>query len=226
MAQNVIVSEQICGTINGVTKSAVYKGEEVDIPLRESIVSRVARDTIRNPKTDELIVSEDQAITRKVAEKIESLGVDMIRVRSPLTCESPQGICATCYGIDMSAGRVVELGMAVGIIAAQSIGEPGTQLTMRTFHTGGVAQKAALENTLKAAQKGTVRYQDLSPVAVSGADGKKRTVALKRNGEILLVDDKGRELSRDKVPYGAVLAIKDGQKVTRGDVLCTWVRRF
>jgi DNA-directed RNA polymerase subunit beta' len=222
VAQNVIISRNECGTINGVTKSAIYKGEEVDIPLREAIVGRIARDGIRNPITDRLIVAENQIITRAIADKIEELGLDKIRVRSPLTCESSQGVCANCYGVDMSTGRLVEEGMAVGIIAAQSIGEPGTQLTMRTFHTGGVAQKTALENLLKAAQKGIVKYQDLSPVDVPTDDGGKRVVVLKRNGELLIVDDKGRELARDKVPYGAILKVKDGQQVTRGTVLCEW----
>ncbi|MBU0717259.1 MAG: DNA-directed RNA polymerase subunit beta', partial [Planctomycetes bacterium] len=223
VAQNVIVNLQDCGTINGITKEAVYKGEELDIPLRESIIGRVARDGIRNPVTDGLIVAENQIITKEIAGQIEELGLDKIRVRSPLTCESPRGICAWCYGMDMSTGRLVERGMAVGIIAAQSIGEPGTQLTMRTFHTGGVAQKVALENKLKATASGLVRYQDLQPVEVPGiGGGASRTVALKRNGEVLVLDDKGRELSRDKVPYGAFLLAADGQEVARGDVLCEW----
>ena len=222
VAQNVIVTVQDCRTIKGVTKEATYKGEEVDIALREMIFGRVARDDIRNPVTDEMIVKENQLITRQIAAKIEDLGVDKIRVRSPLTCERPVGACALCYGMDMSTGLIVEEGMAIGIIAAQSIGEPGTQLTMRTFHTGGVAQKAALENVLKASQKGTVQYQDLNPVQVPDADGTTRTIALKRNGEIVLVDGKGRELSREKVPYGAVLLVEDGAQVSRGEKLCEW----
>ncbi len=222
VAQNVIVNLHDCGTINGIKKSAIYKGEEVDIPLGEAIIGRIVRDTIRNPKTDKLIVAENEVITKEVAEEIEELGLDEIRVRSPLTCECPLGICALCYGMDMSTGGIVEEGMAVGIIAAQSIGEPGTQLTMRTFHTGGVAQKAALEKTLAAAQDGAVRYHELNPVDVPNDDGTFRTVALKRNGEILIVDEKGRELSRDKVTYGAVLLAKDGQAVSHGDTLCEW----
>ncbi|MEK6674963.1 MAG: DNA-directed RNA polymerase subunit beta' [Planctomycetota bacterium] len=222
VAQNVIINLRDCGTINAVTKGTTYKGEEVDIALRESIVGRVARDDIRNPVNDKLIVEENQIITKEIAAKIEDLGLDILRVRSALTCESPRGICALCYGMDMSTGRFVEEGMAVGIIAAQSIGEPGTQLTMRTFHTGGVAQKTALENVLKTTQKGTVRYHELNPVDVPVEGGGNRTVVLKRNGEILVVDDKGRELSRDKVPYGAVLLVKDGSKVSRGDKLCEW----
>ena len=222
VAQNVIVIDADCKTINGISKSAIYKGEEVDIPLRESIFGRVARDDIRNPITDQMIVSESEIITGEIADKIEELGLDKIRVRSPLTCEAPVGVCALCYGVDMSTGLLVELGMAVGIISAQSIGEPGTQLTMRTFHTGGVAQKAATENSLKSAVKGKVKYHDLNPVAVPGADGKKRTIVLKRNGEVLIVDEKGRELTRDKVQYGSILKVKDGQKISRGDVICEW----
>ena len=222
VAQNVIINCKDCGTINGITKEAIYKGEEVDIPLRESIIGRVARDDIRNPITDNAIVSENQIITKEIAAKIEELGLDKIRVRSPLSCESPTGLCAMCYGMDMATGRIVEEGMAVGIIAAQSIGEPGTQLTMRTFHTGGVAQKAATENRLNAAQAGMARYQDLNPVEVPAEDGGTRTVALKRNGEILLIDEKGRELSRDKVAYGSVLLVKDGERISRGAPLCEW----
>ncbi len=222
VAQNVIVNSYDCGTINGITKAATYKGEEVDIALRENIVGRTARDPIRNMMTDQLIVDENQLITKEIAGGIEALGLDKIRVRSPLTCENPRGVCALCYGMDMSTSRLVEEGLAVGIIGAQSIGEPGTQLTMRTFHTGGVAQKAALENVLKAPQKGIVKYHDLNPVEVKNEDGTTRTVVLKRNGELLILDDKGRELSRDKVPYGAVLKAKDGQSVTRRDVICEW----
>ncbi|MCD4825559.1 MAG: DNA-directed RNA polymerase subunit beta', partial [Phycisphaerae bacterium] len=137
VAQNAIVNEQNCGTVRGVSKAAIYKGEQVDVPLREMIIGRVARETIADPRTDTIVVKENQVITEAAAMRIEDLGLESIRVRSPLTCESPLGICAKCYGNDLSTGRIVEEGMAVGIIGAQSIGEPGTQLTMRTFHTGG-----------------------------------------------------------------------------------------
>jgi DNA-directed RNA polymerase subunit beta' len=222
VAQNVIVTSHDCETINGVTKSATYKGEEVEVSLSQHIIGRVARDEVRNPVTDELIVGESEVITKEIAARVEALGLDKMRVRSALACESPRGVCALCYGMDMSTGRLVEEGMAVGIIAAQSIGEPGTQLTMRTFHTGGVAQKAALENVIKATQKGIVHYHDLNPVDVKTEEGVIKTVVLKRNGEIVISDDKGRELTRDKVPYGAVLKVKHGQAVNRRDVLCEW----
>jgi len=224
VAQNVIITELDCGTINGITKGAIYKGEEVAVPLRESIIGRVARDPIRNPVTDELIVRENEVITPEIAARIEDLGLDTIRVRSPLTCESPLGICARCYGVDLSTGRLVEEGMAVGIIAAQSIGEPGTQLTMRTFHTGGVASRSVVESQIKNSQAGVVAYHDLWPVEVPDPEGGKgkHVVALRRNGEIAINDEKGRELERHKVPYGAEILVRDGQKVGVGTVLVSW----
>ena len=223
VAQNVIVNIHDCGTINGITKSAIYKGEEVDIPLRESITGRVARDTIRNPVTDRIIVDENDIITRDKALAIEELGLDTVRVRSPLTCESPLGICALCYGVDLSSGKLVEEGMAAGILGAQSIGEPGTQLTMRTFHTGGVASRAAVENDIKCTQGGSVTYHDLNPVKVAATDSvSERMVALKRNGEMVLNDEKGREIERFKVPYGAEILVGEGQKVEPRTSLVTW----
>jgi DNA-directed RNA polymerase subunit beta' len=222
VAQNVIVNEDDCFTINGITKGAIYKGEEIDIPLRESIMNRVARDTIRNPVTDEVIVQENEIITNEVAIRIEELGLDTIRVRSPLTCESELGVCAHCYGMDMSTGLMVEEGMAVGIIAAQSIGEPGTQLTMRTFHTGGVAHSTVAEKSLRAGQAGKIVYHELNAVPTESLDGKKQLVALKRNGEIAIIDDKDRELERYKVPYGSVMLVAEGDTVNRGAELCEW----
>jgi len=223
VAQNVIVHQLDCGTIHGIIKGAIYKGEEIAVPLRESIIGRVARDPIRNPITDEVIVAENEVITPQIAEKIEKLGLDTIRVRSPLTCESPLGVCAKCYGVDLATGRLVEEGMAVGIIAAQSIGEPGTQLTMRTFHTGGVASRAVVENSIRCAQAGIVRYHDLNAVEVPDpAGGAPRIIVLKRNGEIAIHDDKDRELERYKVPYGAEVRVKDGEKVPARTELVTW----
>jgi len=233
VAQNVIVTELDCGTVRGVSKSAIYKGEQVDVPLRDAIIGRVARENVVNPISDEVIVKENDAITEAAAEKIEELGLETIRVRSPLTCETPLGICAKCYGVDLSNGRLVEEGTAAGIMAAQSIGEPGTQLTMRTFHTGGVATRTVVESEALATVGGKVQYRDLNAVAEpeigeggSGAKGRKKTVvtwvALKRNGEIAILDEKGRELDKCKVPYGARLVVKDGQKVKAGQRLVTW----
>jgi len=241
VAQNVMITQVDCGTLQGITKSTVYKGETVDVPLKQLIIGRTARDNIRNPITDEMIVHENEVITPAAAEKIEQLGLDAIRVRSPLTCESEMGICAKCYGWDLSAGDLAEEGLAVGIIAAQSIGEPGTQLTMRTFHTGGIAEITILESEQSAPRAGFVKYEDLNvvpdpeaPVDSKDATSDQKTsagrqqavstkgIVLKRNGEMLLVDEKGRELERFKVPYGAVVQVEDGQEVKKGQRLYAW----
>ncbi len=222
VAQNVIVNEIDCTTLNGVSKTTIYKGETVEVPLSEMIVGRTARDTIRNPITDEVIVAENQTITIEIAAALGDLKLESIRVRSPLTCESPRGVCARCYGIDMSTNRLVEEGLAVGIIAAQSIGEPGTQLTMRTFHTGGVATGSLIENDIKTVAGGIVEHRDINAVEVTDEEGVKRLVALKRNGEVAVVDAKGRELEKYKVPYGATLAAKHGEKVKAKQQLVLW----
>jgi DNA-directed RNA polymerase subunit beta' len=222
VAQNVIINEIECGTVNGVTKTTIYKGETVEVELKDLIVGRTARDTIRNPITDVVIVSENQVITNEIADALRELKLETIRVRSPLTCESARGICASCYGVDMSTNQVVEEGLAVGIIAAQSIGEPGTQLTMRTFHTGGVATGALIENDIKAINAGTVKHHDVNAVHVTDAEGNKRLVALKRNGEVVVEDAKGRELERYKVPYGATVIAADGEKVKPRQQLVVW----
>ncbi len=222
VAQNVIVIERDCQTLQGITKGTVSRGEQVDVPLSQLVVGRTARDNIRNPITDEMIVRENEVITPDAAAKIEALGLDAVRVRSPLTCDSPFGVCAKCYGWDMSTGRLVEEGSAVGIVAAQSIGEPGTQLTLRTFHTGGVASRAILEREQKASYAGKVQYRDINAVQIKQASGETVIIALKRNGEVALLDAKDRELDRFKVPYGAVVLVEDGQKVKAGVSLFTW----
>src|SRR5947199_5077179 len=158
-----------------------------------TMVGGTARDTIRNPITEEDIVPENQVIANEIADKLKELKLESIRVRSPLTCESPRGVCARCYGIDMSTNQLVEEGLAVGIIGAQSIGEPGTQLTMRTFHTGGVATGSLIENDIKSNQGGQVVHHDINAVEVKDAEGNKHLVALKRNGEIAITDPKGPE---------------------------------
>ena len=222
VAQNVIIIERDCQTLQGITKGIVSRGEQVDVPLSQLVIGRTARDNIRNPITDEMIVRENEVITPEAAAKIEALGLDAVRVRSPLTCDSPFGICAKCYGWDMSTGRLVEEGSAVGIVAAQSIGEPGTQLTLRTFHTGGVAERAILEREQRATHAGTVQYRDINAVQIKQEGSKAVTVALKRNGEIAILDAKERELDRFKVPYGAIVLVNDKQKVKVGLSLFTW----
>jgi DNA-directed RNA polymerase subunit beta' len=222
VAQNVIIIERDCGTLQGITKTSISRGDQVDIPLSQLIIGRTARDNIRNPITDEMVVHENEVVTPEVASKIEALGLDAIRVRSPLTCDSPVGVCAKCHGWDMSTGQLVEEGAAVGIVAAQSIGEPGTQLTLRTFHTGGVASRAILEREQKATQSGKVQYRDINAVQLKRDDGTTAVIALKRNGELALLDDKDRELDKFKVPYGATILTGDAQKVKAGVVLFQW----
>jgi len=222
VAQSVIVTAIDCGTKRGIIKRAIYKGEQVDVPLRDQVTGRVSRLTITNPVTDEVIVRDSELINSEAAGKIEALGIDSVMVRSSLTCEQGNGICAKCYGMDMSTGAAVEEGMAVGIIAAQSIGEPGTQLTMRTFHTGGVATTKLLETDVRATHGGTVELRDCNEAAVKDEDGADVLAALKRNGEIALLDPKGREVEKYKVPYGSHILVKPGEMVKKGQQMVKW----
>ncbi len=218
VAQNVVITEYDCGTLNGATKSAIYKGDEVVVPLSKNIAGRVARDTIVNLVTDEVIVRENELITAEAARKIEDLGYEKVRVRSPLTCDSLLGICSKCYGADLSTGQLVEEGLAVGIIAAQSIGEPGTQLTMRTFHIGGTADRVVEESEIEATEAGILKYENLNLAQV----GKGESILLNRNAFLLLQDTKGREVKRFSVPTGATVVVKEGTKVAQGKVLARW----
>ena len=222
VAQNVFITELDCTTKQGITKRAIYKGEEIDVPLRDAVIGRTARETIRNPITDTLIVAENDLITEDAALQIEQLGIDSVMVRSPLTCESKRGVCAACYGQDMSTGQKVEEGLAVGIIGAQSIGEPGTQLTMRTFHTGGIGVRTLVETDYRAQHAGVIEIRDANEVPVKDEDGNNVLVALKRNGEIAVNDAKGRELEKYKIQYGAYLQVKPGQEVKKGQILVKW----
>ncbi len=222
VAQSVIVTEVDCATRKGIAKRAVYKGEEVDVPLREIILGRTSCQTIINPMTDEVIVESAQIIDAGRAARIEALGIDTVEVRSPLTCDTPVGICSKCYGMDLSTGDLVERGLAVGIIAAQSIGEPGTQLTMRTFHTGGVAQRTLVETSHKASAAGTVELVDCNEVEVADDKGELVLTALKRNGELIIRDPRGREIDRYKVDYGSWIRVRNGDKVRKGQVMVEW----
>ncbi len=222
VAQSVVVNEFNCGTKRGVTKRAVYKGDEVHVPLHELTKGRTSMQTIMNPVTDTTIVADKQVIDEKIAEDLARLNIDAVQVRSPLTCESPGGCCALCYGNDLSTNNLVEEGMAVGTIAAQSIGEPGTQLTMRTFHTGGVASREFVETNYKATQSGTMILRDCNEVPLPEND-EGHLVVLKRTGELIVVDDKGRELDNAfRVPYGATVRVASGTKVKKGNILVEW----
>ncbi|MFI5402218.1 MAG: DNA-directed RNA polymerase subunit beta', partial [Planctomycetota bacterium] len=218
VAQNVVVTMEDCGTLNGISKGVVYKGDKVEVALSEALTGRVARDTIVDVVTDEEVVKENEVITEEVARRIESMGYEKIRVRSALTCEAPLGLCGRCYGMDLSRGKIVERGLAVGIIAAQSIGEPGTQLTMRTFHIGGTAHKTVEEAEIRTRFRGIVRFDKLKAVQ----NDKGEQIVLNRNGELVVEDDQKREVDRHLIPAGAVLHVKDGQEIKEKQVVCRW----
>ncbi|QDT51209.1 DNA-directed RNA polymerase subunit beta' [Symmachiella dynata] len=218
VAQNMVVTSYDCGTIQGITRGVVYRGEKVEVSLTDAILGRVSRTNIVNPITDELIVREGELITVAIAHKIEQLGLEKIQVRSPMTCEAQLGICRLCYGMDLSTGSLVEEGMAVGIIAAQSIGEPGTQLTMRTFHIGGTASREIEESEIRTKRAGKVRFARIRSVV----NNEGQNVVLARSGEIILLDAKERELEKYTIPNGAVIVAQENQEVQSGDLLCTW----
>lgn len=218
VAQNVVITMLDCGTTQGVTKSVVYKGEEIERPLSESIRGRVSRSTITTV-TGDVIVKENEMITRETAMKVEALGLDKVMVRSPMTCQASLGVCRFCYGMDLATGSLVEEGMAVGIIAAQSIGEPGTQLTMRTFHIGGTARRNIEDSEAKARRAGTVRLDERVKAALN-PDG--QMISLSRNGEIQILNPKGQVLENYPVPYGAQIMVKTGDTVQPGQSVLRW----
>ncbi len=218
VAQNVVVTMEDCGTTQGITKGVIYRGEKVEVRLADSIRGRVSRANIVNPITDEVIVRENEMITVHSARRIEELGLEKIQVRSPMVCDAPLGICRRCYGMDLSTGSMVEEGMAVGIIAAQSIGEPGTQLTMRTFHIGGTAARAVEDKDIRAKKLGRVKFTRLKVVRNDAG----QQVVLTRNGEITILDPKDRELEKYEVPAGSNLMVDENQEVKPGTVLCEW----
>jgi DNA-directed RNA polymerase subunit beta' len=219
VAQNVVVTMHDCGTPQGINKGTVYQGDKVAVSFVDAVSGRTARRRIVDPISEEVIVDEDQLITLDIARKIETVATsESILVRSPLTCEASLGVCALCYGMDLSRDQLAEPGLAVGIIGAQSIGEPGTQLTMRTFHIGGTASKKVEESEIKSKRAGRTRYANLEVVARE--DGE--LVVLKRRGEIILVDAKDREIERYPIPMGSVLKVQDDQEIEVNTVICSW----
>ncbi len=215
VAQDVVVTIEDCQTNAGVMVTPVWEGERLMVPLRERIVGRVAVDRIVDIVTDELIVESNQVITEAAAARIEEMGIEKIRIRSVLTCKAERGVCQRCYGWNLSTHRMVELGEAVGIVAAQSIGEPGTQLTLRTFHIGGTASRIVGETEIRARREGIVKFRHLSPaVNRNGA-----TVVLNREATLVLIDERGREVDHYSVQVGDVLRVQEGHHVKRYDVL-------
>ena len=223
VAQDVIVNSVDCGTLRGVSVSPLKKNEEVVETLGERILGRVSLHDVYNPLTDELLVKAGDEISEENVKAIEGSPVEKVEVRSALTCEAPKGICAKCYGRNLATGKMVQQGEAVGVVAAQSIGEPGTQLTLRTFHVGGIAGNISEENKLAVKFDGIAEIEDLKTVSGKDADGNAVTIVISRTSEIKLVDKKtGLILSTNIIPYGSSLMIKNGQSLKKGDVVCQW----
>ena len=219
VTQDLVVTEDDCGTSNGVTMKALVEGGEVIEALRDRILGRVTTVDVLSPETQEVLYPVGHLLDEDNVDHIEALGIDEVRVRTPLSCETRYGLCAKCYGRDLGRGVLVNAGEAVGVIAAQSIGEPGTQLTMRTFHIGGAASRAAVASGVEAKSNGTVRFTSTMRY-VTNAKGEQ--VAIGRSGEVTIVDDNGRERERHKVPYGATLLAADGKQVRAGTPLASW----
>jgi DNA-directed RNA polymerase subunit beta' len=219
VAQDVIINEDDCKTLNGILTSAIIEGDEIVVSLKERIIGRVACDNIVDIITDELIVEAGQEIDEKKAELIETAGIERIRIRSVLTCEAKKGVCVKCYGRNLSSGRLVEKGEAIGIIAAQSIGEPGTQLTMRTFHIGGTASRVIEQAFIKSKNDGIIKYHNLRTVEKADT---KEIIALNRNGQLSVNDDSGREFERYPIPHGAIILLKEDSIVKKDMVFVKW----
>ena len=218
VSQDVIVTEVDCATLDGLYVTALVEGGEVIEKMGDRILGRVALDDVIDTVTNETIVSANQEITEDLVKKIEEAGIDRVRIRSVLTCQSRKGICSYCYGRDLARGRIVNIGEAVGVIAAQSIGEPGTQLTMRTFHIGGTASRRAEQSSLEAKTKGRVKL--LNVVTVTNKEG--HLTVMNRNGELAVIDANNREREKYSLVYGAKLLVKDGDSVEKGKLMAEW----
>jgi len=219
VTQDLVVTEEDCGTSNGVVMKALVEGGEVVEALKERILGRVLAADLLHPDTQETVYAAGTLLDEEAVERVDNLGIDEVKVRTVLTCETRWGVCARCYGRDLGRGSLVNVGEAIGVIAAQSIGEPGTQLTMRTFHIGGAASRTAVQSHVEAKSAGTVRFAPTMRY-VTNAKGDK--VVISRSGEVTIVDDAHRERERHKVPYGALLAVTDGTTVKAGATLASW----
>jgi DNA-directed RNA polymerase subunit beta' len=219
VTQDLVVTEQDCGTHDGSLMRAIVEGGEVIESLRDRILGRTAADDVLHPENRSVLVSAGGMLDEDVIDELEAAGVDEVKVRTALTCETRYGICATCYGRDLGRGGLINGGEAVGVIAAQSIGEPGTQLTMRTFHIGGAASRAAIASSVEAKSNGVIGFNATMRYVTNS---KKDLVVISRSGEIVIHDEHGRERERHKVPYGAILAVKADDKIKSGTILANW----
>jgi DNA-directed RNA polymerase subunit beta' len=223
VSQDVVITEEDCGTLRGIATSALKDNEDIIEPLSDRIEGRMSLHDVYDPVSDQLLVGAGEEITNNIANRIEEAGIETVEIRSVLTCESKRGTCVKCYGKNLATGYLAQRGDAVGIIAAQSIGEPGTQLTLRTFHVGGVAGSAAVESTMTAKFDGTIQFDGVRSVTTTNNDGDKIQVVIGRTGEARIMDTKNdRLLITNNIPYGATLSVKDGQQVKKGDIICTW----
>ncbi len=223
VSHDVIINEEDCGTLRGLVATAIKSKDEVVESLGERILGRTSVHDVFNPLTGELIVPAGEQITEDLANLIESLPIEQVEIRSVLTCESRKGVCAKCYGRNLASGRMVEKGEVVGVIAAQSIGEPGTQLTLRTFHVGGTASSAAADSSITSKYNGKLEFEELRTIERILDDGTKQTVVVSRTTELRIIDENtGITFSQYDVPYGSVLYKKDGDTVQKGDLICEW----
>ncbi|RIV47105.1 DNA-directed RNA polymerase subunit beta' [Flagellimonas pelagia] len=223
VSQDVIINIEDCGTLRGIEVEALKKNEEVVETLGERILGRVSLHDVYNPLTEELILKAGQEISEADVKKVEAAPIEKVEVRSPLTCEAPQGICAKCYGRNLATNKMVQRGEAVGVVAAQSIGEPGTQLTLRTFHVGGIAGNISEDSRLESKFDGIAEIEDLRVVEGENSEGKKTNIVISRTTEIKIIDAKtGITLSTSNIPYGSQLFVNDGDKITKGTVICQW----
>lgn len=223
VAQDLVITEVDCGTLRGLTVSALKDNEDIVEPLSERILGRTSVYDIFDPLTDELICASGEEITEEITQRIDETSIEEVEIRSVLTCETKQGGCAKCYGRNLASGKMVQSGESVGVIAAQSIGEPGTQLTLRTFHVGGTASNIAVDANIKAKFDGIIEFEGIRTIKTTNKDGDKVEVIMGRTGEIKLVDPKKKTvLISNHVPYGAFLKVKDGDKVEKGQELCFW----
>jgi len=218
VSQDNVVLEEDCGTENGVIMVPIIEGGDVVEPLQERVLGRVVATDVLKPDTDEVLIEAGTFLDEEWVERIDKMGVDEIKVRSAITCEAIHGVCASCYGRDLARGHKVNMGEAVGVIAAQSIGEPGTQLTMRTFHIGGAASRSAAANNISVKNNGTIRLHNIKVVKQESGN----LVAVSRSGEIGVVDESGREKERYKLPYGAIISAAENDAVEGGQIVATW----
>jgi DNA-directed RNA polymerase subunit beta' len=221
VAQDAVITEEDCGTIRGVLTGALKEGEDVKEPLAERILGRVAVRDVTDPLTGDVIVASGEIIDEDTAQRISETSIEVVEIRSALTCDSRRGVCAKCYGRDLTTGKLVEPGTATGVIAAQSIGEPGTQLTLRTFHTGGTASLIAAQSQIVSKFEGKAKYDGLKTLEVDSELGKHLIVS-GRSGVINVIDDDNRVLTKYDVPYGAILLVREGAKVARGEMIYEW----